>query len=526
MPAFHSHTIDGHPRQSMSGNQSHFPASPSLETVTAANPNQGYIMNASQRICSLLAAVGLAGLLTACGSESPSASASAGGASGSGSASASGTVTGFGSVFVNGKKYEANNVTVKVDDESERSCDINLNDSCGIKKGMVVTVNGSFNGSQHTAATVRQKDAVEGLVQSVAADGLSLVVMGQTVLVDNTTIIDDNVPGRNIQNLVVGTDNVEVNGHIRPNGIIQATFIERKLIGVTPEVRGFVSSHVAGSATFQIGILTVNYGGADISDMPTPNGNNWDGRFVEVKGTTFSNGTTLTATKVEFEAKGLGRAIDEFEVEGFVTQAGTPNGNVISFTIGTTPVRTTASTEFRGGTVDEIVVGAKISAEGRFDGSTLIAKHVKFHESVRLEGDIATIGSNVFTIVGLPGVAVHLNSQTDLRGASPVNVSISDHVRVRGRVDGTTSVIATRVEPRSADTDLDLQGPVQSIIGNDLVILGVSVDTSSINHFESVAGSSMSRAEFLAAVNVNTVVKVKGVRNGAVAVWDEAELED
>ena len=66
-------------------------------------------------------------------------------------------------MFVNGKKYEANNVTVKIDDESERSCNINPSDSCGLKKGMVVTVNGLFNGTQHSAASVRQKDAVEGL---------------------------------------------------------------------------------------------------------------------------------------------------------------------------------------------------------------------------------------------------------------------------------------------------------------------------------------------------------------------------
>ena len=136
-------------------------------------------------------------------------------------------------------------------------------------------------------------------------------------------------------NLVAGTDNVEVNGHIRLNGIIQATFIEKKLVGVTPEVRGFVSNHVSGSSTFRIGNLTVNYSGADISDMPVSNGNNWDGRFVEVKGTNFiSATTTLIAMKVEPENQGVGNVIDEFEVEGFVTQAGTPNGNSIDFTIG------------------------------------------------------------------------------------------------------------------------------------------------------------------------------------------------
>ena len=480
-------------------------------------------MRTSFCVVRLVCVIGVAGILTACGSDgAPSVSASG---SGSGSASASGTVTEFGSVFVNGKKFEAENVEVRRDGVTER-CAINAVTTCGLKKGMSVTVNGLFNGNQHTASSVQQKDAVEGLVQSVAADGLSLIVMGQTVLIDNTTLIDDNIPGRNIVNLVAGTDNVEVNGHIRPNGIIQATFIEKKLVGVTPEVRGFVNNHASGSATFRIGTLTVNYSGADISDMPVPNGNNWDGRFVEVKGSNFvSATTTLIATKVEPENQGLGNAIDEFEVEGFVTQAGTPNGSVIDFTLGTTPVRTTASTEFRGGTVDEIVVGAKLSAEGRFDGNTLIAKHVKFHESVRLEGDVATIGSNSFTITGLPGVTVTVNRQTEFTNTNLSSLSSGDHIRVRGRVNGTNAIVATRVDLRSADNDVDLQGPVQVVSDPNLRILGVTVDTTGVE-FEGIDDGPISRASFFSAVKVGTLVKVQGRLVGGTVQWREAELED
>ena len=483
-------------------------------------------MRVSFCVVRLIGVIGVAGILAACGSEgAPSVSASG---SGSGSASTSGTVTDFGSVFVNGKKFEAENVEVRRDGVTER-CTINPVTTCGFKKGMIVTVNGSFNGSQHTASSVQQKDAVEGLVQSVAGDGLSLVVMGQTVFIDNTTLIDDNIPGRNIRNLVAGTDNVEVNGHIRPDGIIQATFIEKQLAGVTPQVRGFVNNHASGSATFRIGTLTVNYSGADISDMPVPNGNNWDGRFVEAKGTNLvSTTTTLIATKVEPENQGIGNVIDEFEVEGFITQTGTPNGNVIDFTIGTTPVRTTAGTEFRGGTVDEIVVGAKMSAEGRFDGSTLIAKHVKFHESVRLEGDIETIGTNALTIKGLPNVDVTVNTQTEFKNTSLSSLSSGDHIRVRGRISNTNSVIVTRVELRSADDDVDVQGPVQSITGDDVQILGSTVDTSTISNdnFEGHNDQVIGRAAFFNTVKVGTLVKIHGRLVGGSVQWREAELED
>ena len=489
-------------------------------------------------LCGVLGAVCLAGMLSACGSSgsaSASASGSGGSGAGSGSASASGTVTGFGSIYVNGKKFEAHNVLVKVDDGSDTSCTIGppsapSDDSCGVKKGMVVTVNGSFNGNQHTAISVRQKDAVEGLVQSVAADQSRLVVMGQTVLVDSTTIIDNNITGRDLATLNSEIDHVEVNGHIQPDGIIQATFIELKTppAVMTPEVRGYVSDHVAGNSSFQIGDLIVRYIGADIGDMPPPNGNNWDGLFVEVKGlnaAAFDIATvTLTASKVELEDRGVGDDVDEFEVEGFVRQASVANG-IATFFIGTTEVRTTSSTEFREGTIVDLVDGAKVSVEGRLSGGILTAQHVKFQESVRLEGEIESVAGTspafTLTIKGLAPVTVHTDSLTRLE-ITPVPGA---HVRVRGRVIGNNTVIATRLQEQSGN-DAELRGAVQNKAGAVITILGVSIDTSTINHFESVGGTSIDRSAFLAAVEVNSLVKVKGEWNGTSVTWNEAELEE
>ncbi len=498
-------------------------------------------MRHSSVLFTLLGAVGFVGLLSACSDGSPSASASAGGASGSGSASASGTVTGFGSLFVNGKKFETQNVEVRHDGITER-CTItaNVNDRCGLKEGMKVTVSGSFSGSTHRASTIIQEDTLEGPITSKDIANSQFAVLGQTVLVDDTTKFDS---GLNFAALAVN-DVVEVSGYVKSDGVIVASFIERKngVVGCGTdgcEIKGIVKNHDHASTQFQIGGLTVIYD-LDSSNatpdtiidnsMPAPNGNNWNGIFVEVKGTALA-GTTLTATKVERENEGAGNAVDEFEVEGFVTQAGTPNGNIIDFTIGTTPVRTTANTEFRGGLVDEIVVGAKMSAEGRFDGTTLIAKHVKFHESVRLEGDIETIGANTLTIRGLPGVTINVNSQTEFKatGGATVNslsdLAVNDHVRVRGRVTGSNTVIATRIQLRSADTDVDLQGPVQVVSDPNLTILGVTVDTTGVE-FQGVEDGPISRADFFSVVRVGTLVKVQGRLVSGTVQWREAELED
>jgi Domain of unknown function (DUF5666) len=494
-------------------------------------------MKRSSVILGVLGAVGLAGLLSACSDGSPSASASAGGASGSGSASASGTVTGFGSVIVNGKRFETNNVLVNVDGSGETSCTIGLpipglDDSCGIKKGMVVTVNGSFSGNQHTAASVRQKDAVEGLVQSVAPDRSSLVVMGQIVLIDSTTIIDNNITNRDLATLQVGTDHVEINGHVLLNGVIQATFIEKKLANVTPEVRGFVAGHNDGTKTFQIGNLTVDYSTtppAGLRDMPNPAQTSWNSLFVEVKGANaaaFDLATvTLTASEVEPENQGIGNNVDEFEVEGFVTNVISVDTNTRAarFFIGTTEVHTTSNTEFREGTVDEIVLGAKMSAEGRLENGVLVAKHVKFKESARLEGDIDNLGQNSFTIKGLPGVVVMTNGQPRIDNGP---LQVNHHVRVRGRLSDVDTVIATRIKVESSDNDVILQGQVQAKADPDLTILGVAVNTTGVQ-FEGVDDGPISRTAFFAALKVNeTLVKVKGTLNGTTVTWDEAELED
>ena len=200
------------------------------------------------------------------------------------------------------------------------------------------------------------------------------------------------------------------------------------------------------------------------------------------------------------------------------------------FFIGSTHVQTTASTEFRGGTIDEIVVGAKLSAEGRFANGILTAKHVKFHESVRLEGN-ATVNGSTLTMAGLPGVTITVNSQTEMRdGGNTITLNDLDgnHVRVRGRVSGPSSVIATRIELRSPDSDVDLQGPVQNVSNPNLTILGVAVDTSGISKdsFEGLNGQLIGRAAFFNAVTVGTLVKVKGRLINGIVTWRELELED
>ena len=483
-------------------------------------------MRRSSILFNLLGAVGLFGLLSGCGG---------GGDSGTsvpvaGSATpivSSGTITNFGSVYINDRKYEIDDSTsTSVDGSGPVNGDVAAKNI--LKLGMVVKVSGSVNGSSRTASTITQEDTVEGPIQSVDVSNSRFVVLGQTVLVDDTTKFDSGV---NLGNLAVNQV-VEVSGLVKGDGVIAASFIERKAGGgcsLGCEIKGIVKNHDHATTTFQIGGLTVNYAApALIGDMPVPSGSNWNTLFVEVKGTVFNSGTsTLIATKVEpegFQAPNGNRV----ELEGFVTSV----LGVGHFMLGSTEVQA-ANALYLGGTIDEVAVGQKLEVEGTISNNVITASKVKFKDAVRIESNVAAdpIG-NTLTLDGLPGITISVNSQTEFKNvANLAGLATGNNVRIRGREGVGNTVIAMEVELRDTNSniDIDLQGAVQAVSNQNLTILGVQVNTNGFSNpddFQGLDDQPIGRAAFFNAVNVGTLVKVKGRLNGAIVTWREAELED
>jgi Domain of unknown function (DUF5666) len=416
-------------------------------------------MRQSSVLFTLLGTIGFCGLLSGCsGGGGGEASTGTGGTAGR-SAAASGSITDFGSVVVNGKRFDTSRASFEVDGQPGRQDDATLRQL--LKLGMTVTVIGSFNGNQWSAETLLQKDAVEGPVELIAIDGLSLMVMGQTVMIDSTTIIDNgNGLNGDIRNLVPG-DIAEVNGHVRPGGVIQATFIEKKVPNAsataTPEVRGFVSAHDHSAKTFRIGDLIVNYQGAFFGDMPSPSVNDaWNGLFVELKETDsgrFNPATmTLSVTTVEPERFGLGNPIttvEDFEVEGFVTL--TQVDGTTDFLIGTTRVRMTANTLIQGGALADIAVGAKVSAEGRLAGGILTATQVIL--STRASAGTAVIFG--FDDLSRGGYNATLTGAWDHVGTDVFSVVSNSAIIVQGN---PTATIDEKGRPRVNYPEFTFQG--------------------------------------------------------------------
>lgn len=419
-----------------------------------------------------------------------------------------GTITAFGSVWVNGVEYSTSNTVFKTDDNP------NGGGSQGeLRVGMVVRVDGSA--ANGTAATITEDESIKGFVEQVIGTD-QFVVMGQTIQTDATTRFENG------QRPVQG-ERVEVHGQIAGDGVISASFMEKKSTAPTPPfaLKGIVKNQNGAAQTFQVGTLTVQYGGASVGNMPA---GSWNGLQVNVKGNACSGAQPLCGSLVATKVEPAGVAVNaspRAEIEGVVV-AVTAGG----FTIGNQQVLTTTATRYEGGLAGDLIVGTKVEAEGSISGGVLTATKVSFRDAVRIEGDVATVIGNDLTIAGLPGVTVSLTSFTELKDVSGA-LAVGNHLRLRGKLGSGNTMIATRLELRSADTDVELQAPLQALTPETSIrLLGVDIATTSISQYRDLNDAAITRAAFFAAARPNGLVKAKGSLAAGVVTWTELELED
>ena len=265
-----------------------------------------------------------------------------------------GTITGFGSIFVDGVEYETSGTSFVVNDLPGTESELQV--------GQVITINwvSNDNGATFRAEDVTYNKSLEGPVTSINTGAKSFVVLGQTVIVDDvgTSFGPDSGPLAltGLAGLLVG-DNVEVSGLVDATGAIRAGRVERQEAEDQLEISGVVAGLTA--TTFTINDQVVDYVSAIPLGFPIA-----DGDFVEVKGDSINGSGQLVATEVKLEDEGLpsGGDGDEGELEGFVTDfdANSPS----RFSVNGAPVVTDAATEVTGGVV---ALNARVEVKGIFN---------------------------------------------------------------------------------------------------------------------------------------------------------------
>ena len=422
-----------------------------------------------------------------------------------------GSISTFGSVVVNGVRYNTDSATFSVNDDAGSEDDLRV--------GQVVTVVGTVDddGMTGTAESVTFDDNVTGPVQSIDSAGSELVVLGQTVLVRAETSFDDSFSPTSIDGISVGQV-IEVSGQVDADGNVVATRIELKAAATQFEVHGTVSSLDATNMLFEINGLTVDFSSATLNDFP--GGQITEGDFVEAKGSTLGANDELLATSVELES--LVPGVDDgdrVEIEGFITRFASAQ----DFDVAGLPVTTSGSTSFEGGSAADLGINVKIEAEGDINANgVLVATEIDIRRSkaVRMIANADSVDAANNSLVVL-GITVTVDALTRLEDKSSADVdpltladiNAGDYLEIRGTETsaGSGSVLATIFEREDPDTEAILQGFVESVSEPSFLILGVTINTSGATVYRDANDNVISANQFFNQVTTDSLVKAEGV---------------
>jgi len=164
-----------------------------------------------------------------------------------GSGYVAGPIDEFGSIVVEGIRFSVDEATVVVNGENAVVDDLAL--------GMFVGVHGTFDeeGTTGTATRIEFEESVSGPIAFASPDRRRIVVLEQTVILDDSTRLD----GITLDGLRVGVV-VTVSGSRDADDAIVATLVARRLPEPGCRVVGDVTELAADGSSFRIGELTID----------------------------------------------------------------------------------------------------------------------------------------------------------------------------------------------------------------------------------------------------------------------------
>ncbi len=302
----------------------------------------------------------------------------AGGGS-SGTGLSTGSITGFGSVMMNGVEFLTDSnvapgfVTMKtfmgMDNSSMMVRDL-------FRVGMVVTIHHGLN--DNNAQQIEYQDNLQGPIAARNSGAENTVtILGQTVVVDDAALF----ASLNLNEIA------EVSGYVDSTGRIRASYIAMvpcsMMMGMCRasefEVKGYVSGMT--SSGFRLGPLPGGTGTTvTVSYAPAMGVGLGNGMYVQVVTADAQPVSgVITATRINkltprtvFPEKAMA------DLEGLVTAPPSGSGNVLSFAVEGKQVQTDGSTQFAGGTAATIRPDVRMQVQGTENGGVLSAGRIIF----------------------------------------------------------------------------------------------------------------------------------------------------
>lgn len=379
-----------------------------------------------------LAATATALLLHACG----------GGVEGQGTGSVSyseGPIGGFGSIIVNGVRYDERSARIVDEDGGTlASGDLRLGMTVRVDAGAIDPVTLSA-----VATDVRVTSDLRGRV--AAKDGVAgtLTVLGQTVRVTTSTAFDDTLAG-GLPAVAVGST-VEVYAILDPvTGVYAAQRVETDPAPSAFKLRGVVAGLDLGARTLRIGTATFTWA-AGLAPEGLANGQtvrltlqttpDAQGRWVVTR---FDDGVALPPDGAEVEIESV--------IASYTSMA--------DFTLAGVRVDASAArVEPAGATV---AAGVRVEVEGHYRNGVLVADKLEVKgagddggdddgREVELHGTVSGLDTGARTFV-LRGLTVDY-TDAEFKDGTAADLADGVEVEVHGRLDGSgTIVVAEEID--------------------------------------------------------------------------------
>lgn len=343
---------------------------------------------------------------------------------------AAGPIEGFGSVIVNGVRFDDSSAQVVDDDGTVRTRD-------ALKLGMTVQIDsGAIDRTAGTAVASRITFGADLLARVDSRDIAAgrLVVMGQTVVTGAATVFDERLAG-GLAAVPVGSPVALYAVYDPVSGTYAARRIEPAASPALYSLRGQVSRNDPAARTFRIGSQTFTY-----ADGAAPAGLA-DGAILLLKVQTTRNpaGQWVVASA----AAGARQPQDESDVElESVISAFTSQAN---FVAGGVRVDASAARIEPAGAV--LAAGVFVEVEGRMAGNVLVASKLEVKsasgddeggDEFEVSGAITSLDTVNKRFV-VRGVTVDYGGEVSYEDGSESELAVGQEVEVKGvlSADGT-----------------------------------------------------------------------------------------